>query len=121
MKRVVGAIGRSGNVVAIGCMIAIVLSVLIQFGLRPVGAIFHITFYVALAALAIVMTVKIVANFKEHVANNASFLITNVISFVVLVAMILGIHFNYFQNETPAVIMNYVALALYMFTSLCLM
>ncbi len=121
MKRVLGAIGRSGDAVAIGSMIAIVLSVLIQFALKPVGPVFHIAFYIALIVLAVVMVIKVVAHFKEITKDRTQFLITNIVSFVVLVAMILGLHFNYFENETPAVIMNYVALALYIFTSLCLL
>jgi hypothetical protein len=121
MKKVLGAVGRSGDVIAIASMIAIVLSVLIQFALRPVGSIFHITFYIALIVLAIVMITKVIANFKEITKERTQFLVVNIVSFVVLVAMILGLHFNYFENETPAVILNYVALALYIFTSLTLL
>lgn len=121
MKKLARAFGRSVDFVVIGAMIVTVLSVLIQFGLKPVGAIFHITFYTSLIVVAIMMVVKIITNFKEIEKDRLPFLITNVVSGVVLAAMLVGLHFKYFENETPAIVMNYVSLALYMFTSLCLL
>jgi hypothetical protein len=121
MKGLARAFGRSIDFVMIGAMIVTVLSVLIQFGLKPVGGLFHVTFYVSLIVVAIMTIVKVITNFKEIEKDRLAFLITNIVSGVVLGVMIVGLHFNYFENQTPAVVMNYVSMALYFFTSLCLL
>ena len=121
IKGLARAWGRAVDFIVIGAMIIAALSVIIQFALKPKGIAFHASFYTALIVVAIMMLLKIVTNFKEISKDRLAFLITNLVSGVVLGVMIVGLHFNYFENVTPAVVMNYVSMALYFFTSLCLL
>ena len=121
IKKLGRAFGRSIDLVVIFAMIVTVLSVLIQFGLRPAGAFFHIAFYLSLIVVAIMMVVKIVTNFKAIEKDRLPFLITNIVSFSLLAVVLIGLHVNLFENQTPAIVVNYVSLAIYMFTALCLL
>ena len=112
---------RSLDGVIIGCMILIVISILVQFGLRPEGQFFGILFYVSLILLAILMAFKIVTNRKEITRDRVAFLIVNIVSLVVLVLAIVSLKFLNIERQTFAVIVNYAALVVYGFTSLCLL
>ena len=121
MKKVGEFFERFTNVAVITCMIVVVLSEVIRHGLQPVGNIFFVTYLVALAVLAVLLTIRIFGNIKALSKDRLQFLVTNVICFVVLIVMTIGLLFNYYGNVNAATIVNYVALALYMFTGLCLL
>ena len=121
MKKVSELMDRSRNVLVIACEIIIILSEAIRVGLKPVGNAFLIAYFVALVVLGIVMIARIGGNFTEMRKNRLQFLVANIVSFVVLVIMTIGLLFNYYENANSAVIVNYVALVLFMFSSLCLL
>ena len=121
MKKVIGVLSRSLNTVIVIFMIAIVLSIAIQFGFRPSGVLFHMTFYISLLCLIILMGIKTIPRINEITRDRTPFLVVNLITLIVVIIAILGLHFGTFQNETVAVVASYVALAGYMFTSLCIL
>ena len=112
---------RSLDGVIIGCIILIVIAILVQFGLRPEGQFFGILFYVALALMVVMMILKVITNQKAITRERVPFLIVNIVSLLVLIIAIVGLKFMNFERQTLAVVVNYVALAAYCFTSLCLL
>lgn len=121
MKKVAGVLGRATDTVVIICEIAIVLSIIIIFGCRPSGMMLHIVYYVALAMLIVVMTIRVIANIKKLTDERVVFLAVNVVTLVIMLIATIGLKTGSFQNTTFATVTNYVSLGLYMFTALCLL
>lgn len=109
------------DAIIIACMIAVTLSVLVQFGFRPQGQLFGVIFYVALAIVVVMMIVKIITNWKPITRERVLFLVINIVALVLVIIAMWGLKFNRFERTTFAMIVHYAALATYFFTSLCLL
>ena len=112
---------KSWDAIIIACMIAVALTVLVQFGFRPQGQLFGVVFYIALAILVVMMIVKIIVNWKPITREKVPFLVVNIVALVIVVIAMWGLKFNHFEGRTFATIVHYAALATYFFTSLCLL